>query len=232
MAAFASLRIAVDFGDRAARTTSRSRHAIATVAELSGRSAINYQGGILVHESQSLPILMPTVSATGTVTGPPRLPAALAIARGTGGLREERQVTYDLFSAALGLPGGDAQYAMLMAALETMIKPRPRSGESMEHVSSLMALTRKSSLPKREKDSLVGSLKWLYQDSINQAGRRLASTLEPREYMGERPAVFFSRCYDIRSGLLHGHDPLPSTSDIVSRVPHLREFIADLICSV
>ena len=121
MAAFASLRIGVDFGDRTARTTSWSRHAIAAVAEQSGRSAINYQGGILVYESQSPPIFMPRVSATGTVTGPPRLPAALAFARGTGGLSEERQVTYVLFSAALGLPSGDAQYAMLMAALEPMI---------------------------------------------------------------------------------------------------------------
>jgi hypothetical protein len=54
-------------------------------------------------------------------------------------------------------------------------------------------------------------------------------TLEPKEYMSETPEVFFNRCYDIRSGLLHGHDPLPSASDVTSRIPHLREFIADLI---
>jgi hypothetical protein len=56
MAAFASLRIGVDFGDRAVRSTRWSRHAIAAVSGQSGRSAINYQGGILVYESQSPPI--------------------------------------------------------------------------------------------------------------------------------------------------------------------------------
>jgi hypothetical protein len=232
MAAFTSLRIGVDFGDRGVRTTSSSRRAVAALTKLSGRPPTNYQGGILVYESRPPPIFMPTVSAKGTVASPRRLPAALAAARSTGGLSEERQVTYDLFSAALGLPSGDAQYAMLMAAVETMIKPQPRSRESIEHVSRLINFTRESSLPKREIDSLIGSLKWLDRDSISQAGRRLAATLEPKEYMGERPTVFFNRCYDIRSGLLHGHDPLPSASDVTSRIPYLREFIADLICSV
>jgi hypothetical protein len=150
MAAFTSLRIGVDFGDRAIRTTS-TRRAVAALTKLSVRPPTNYQSGILVYESRSPPIFMPTVSAKGTVASPRPLSAALAAARGTGGLSEERQVTYDLFSAALGFPSGDAQYAMLMAALETMIKPQPRSGDSIEHVSTLIKFTRKSGLPKREK---------------------------------------------------------------------------------
>jgi hypothetical protein len=149
-----------------------------------------------------------------------------------GGLSEERQVTYDIFSAALGLAPGDAQYAMLMAALETMIKPRPRSSESIKHVSRLIELTRESGLPEWEIGSLTGSLKWLYHESINQAGKIIATTLGPRTYMDERPAVFFRRCYEIRSRLLHGSDPLPSAHDVRSRIPSLIEFVADLICRV
>lgn len=150
MAAFASMRIGVDFGDRAARSTSWSRHAVAAVSKQSGKPAVNYQGGILVYESNSPPIFMPTVSAEGTVTGPPRLPAALADARSRGGLSEERQITYDLFSAALGIAAGDAQYAMLMAALETMIKPQSRSEESIKHVSRLIELTREAVCRKKK----------------------------------------------------------------------------------
>jgi hypothetical protein len=229
MAAFASMRIGVDFGDRSAKTNSWSRHAVAAVAEQSGRPVVNYQGGVLVYESKSPPIFMPTVSAEGTVTGPPRLPAALANARSTGGLSEERQVTYDLFSAALGLAPGDAQYAMLMAALETMIKPQPRPDESIEHVSRLIELTRESGLSEKEVASLTGSLRLLYEESISQAGKRIALALEPEMYMNERPAVFFRRCYEIRSRLLHGDDPLPSARDVNVRIPHLKEFVADLI---
>ena len=230
MAAFASMRIGVDFGDRAARSTSWSRHAVAAFSKQSGRPAVNYQGGILVYESKSPPIFMPTVSAEAMVTGPARLPAALANARSRGGLSEERQVTYDLFSAALGLSAGDAQYAMLMAALETMIKPQPRSDESIDHVSKLMALTRQSGLPKDEVESLTGSLKWLCQESIGQAGRKIAATLETKMYMSKKPEAFFRECYEIRSRLLHGNDPLPSAQDVRSRIPYLIEFVADLIC--
>jgi len=230
MAAFASMRIGVDFGARTARSATWSHHAVAAVSKQSGRPAVNYQGGILLYESNSQPIFMPTVSAEGTVTGPPRLPAALADARSRGGLSEERQVTYDLFSAALGLAAGDAQYAMLMAALETMIKPQSRSEESIEHVSRLIELTRKSGLPRKEIDSLTGSLKWLYRESISQAGKKIAGTLDPRIYMNEKPEAFFRGCYEIRSRLLHGNDPLPSTHDVRSRIPYLIEFVADLIC--
>lgn len=230
MATFAAMRIGVDFGDRAARSTSWSRNAIAAVSKQSGRPAFNYQGGILIYESNSPPIFMPTFSAEGTVAGPPRLPAALANARSRGGLSEERQVTYDLFSTALGLASGDAQYAMLMAALETMIKPQPRSQEAVKHVSKLMELTRQSGLPKKEIESLTGSIKWLYQESISQAGKKIAATLEPRRYMNERPEAFFRGCYEIRSRLLHGQAPLPSALAVRSRIPYLIEFVADLIC--
>jgi hypothetical protein len=86
MAAFASLRIGVDFGDRASRAGSRSRRAGTAVADPSGRSAIDYPGGISVYESKSPPFYMPAVPATGTVVAPKRLPAAIAAARSTGGL--------------------------------------------------------------------------------------------------------------------------------------------------
>lgn len=230
MAAFSSMGLGVDFGDRSVKRTSWSREAVAAVSEQTGRPAVNYHGGLLVFESKSQPIFMPSVSGTGTVTGPPRLPAALAKARSTGGLSEERQVTYDLFSAALGLASGDAQYAMFMAALETMIKPQSRPVESAEHVSQLIELTRESILSEEERSSLIGSLRWLCQESISQAGKKIARTLEPKIYMNERPEIFFSRCYEIRSRLLHGSNPLPSARDVAARIPHLREFVADLIC--
>jgi hypothetical protein len=166
--------------------------------------------------------------ATSSVTNPSRLPAALAKVPRTG-LSEERQVTYELFSAALGLGSGDACYAMLMAALETMIKPHPRPEESVTHVDKLIELTRKSGLPSNEINSITGSLRWFREESIGQSGKRIAEMLEPNTYMDEAPAIFFRNCYNVRSKLLHGNYPLPSTQELTARIPHLVQFVSDLI---
>lgn len=88
IAAFASMLIGVDFGDRSVRRTSWSRRATAVVSQATGRPAVNYQGGMLVYESKSPPIFMPTVTAPGTVTTPSRLPTALAKVGRTEGLND------------------------------------------------------------------------------------------------------------------------------------------------
>ena len=64
------------------------------------------------------------------------------------------------------------------------------------------------------------------------SGQEIGCNPRAQRIYGREAGSFFSRCYDIHSGLLHSHDPLSSTSDIMSRIPHLREFMADLICSV
>jgi hypothetical protein len=221
MAAFASMRIGVDFGDRSVGRRGLDK--------AGAKRAGHYEAGILVSESNSPPAFMPDITATGVVTSPARLPAALAKVNAAGGLSEERQVTYELFSAALGLGHGDACYAMLMAALETMMTPHPRPEESVTHVDKLIELTRKSGLSDNEVNSITGSLRWLRQESIGQAGKRIAEMLDPNIYMDEAPAIFFRNCYNLRSHLLHGNYPLPTAQEIATRIPHLVKFTSDLI---
>jgi hypothetical protein len=74
---------------------------------------------------------------------------------------------------------------MLMMAVETLIEPARRSDAVRAHVEQLIALTKEADLPNAEKDSVVGSLNWLFDESISQAGRRLAARLGSRNYMGE-----------------------------------------------
>jgi hypothetical protein len=229
MEAFAALRIGADFKDRTASQVSFSREAMAAVSQATSRPAVNYRSGILVYESDSRPSFMPNISGTVRVSNPSRFDATLAKMSSTVGLSEERQVTYDLFSAALGLGSRDARYAMLMAALETMLNPQSRSKESVTHVDNLIELTRKSGLPEEEIDSITATLKWLRRESIGQAGKRIAEMLKPNTYMNEAPAVFFRKCYDLRSNLMHGNYPLPTTQEISARIPHLEQFISDLI---
>lgn len=229
MEAFAALRIGTDFKDRTASQVSFSREAMAAVSQATGRPAVNYRSGVLVYKSDSPPSFMPNISGTARVSSPSRFTTTLAKMSSTVGLSEERQVTYDLFSAALGLGSLDARYAMLMAALETMLNPQSRPEECVTHVDKLIELTRRSGLPEKEIDSITGTLKWLRRESIGQAGKRIAQMLQPNTYMNEDPAVFFRKCYDLRSNLMHGNYPLPTTQEIRVRIPHLEQFISDLI---
>lgn len=66
-------------------------------------------------------------------------------------------------------------------------------------------------------------------ESIGQAGRRLARTLEPRTYQGFAPATFFIRCYEMRSKLVHGHIPRPDRGEVDLLAANLETFVGDLL---
>ena len=149
----------------------------------------------------------------------------------TGGLSETRQVSYDLYASSAGLPSADGRFALLMAALESMIEPVVRSEECQRHVDRLIELTESSGLPERDINSINGTLRWLRIESINRAGKELARTLDPREYMGMSAGKFFTEAYSLRSRLLHGNHPLPSWREINQWAGSLEVFVADLIAA-
>jgi hypothetical protein len=97
-----------------------------------------------------------------------------------------------------------------MMSLETLIQPELRSDDAIAHVNRLIEATQRSALPQSEVSSIVVSLKWLRTESIGQAGRRLVDVLQGRRYMDEAPARFFTRCYEVRSKLVHGAVPRPT----------------------
>jgi hypothetical protein len=119
---------------------------------------------------------------------------------------------------------------MLTMALETLIEQERRSDSTLAHIERLVAATRAADdLPQPELDSLVGSLRTLEQESVGQAGRRLARTLGDRKYMDESATTFFTRCYDLRSALVHGHYPRPDPGDVGGRAAALEGFVGDLL---
>jgi hypothetical protein len=99
------------------------------------------------------------------------------------------------------------------------------------HLGRLIADTRGADLGADEIASLVGSLSALAErESVGRVGRRLADTLGTTEYIeGESPRVFFMRCYELRSALVHGHYPRPDRGQVGSRVAPLESFVGDLL---
>ncbi|WP_438294182.1 hypothetical protein [Streptomyces sp. HUAS TT7] len=140
------------------------------------------------------------------------------------------RLAFDLYSASFFQPSADSRLLMLTMAIETLLDLQPRSDAAKAHVTALIEATEANvDLTRSERESLRGSLKWLRDESIGQAGRRLARTLEPRTYLDKSPAAFFTRCYEMRSALTHGYVPRPSHRDVGLLAASLELFVGDLL---
>ncbi|MBU4213492.1 MAG: hypothetical protein KJ792_02400 [Actinobacteria bacterium] len=139
------------------------------------------------------------------------------------------RLAFDLYSGSFFQPSADARLLMLTMAVETLLVLHPRSADAQAHVQKLIDATAVADLDQSERDSLRGSLKWLREESIGQAGKRLAQTLEPRRYAGMTPHAFFTKCYAMRSQLVHGHVPRPDWSDVGLLAAQLEVFVGHLL---
>jgi hypothetical protein len=118
---------------------------------------------------------------------------------------------------------------MLMMAIETMLNLQDRDEATSAHVRELISLTQGAALPDSQKQSLLGSLEWMLQESISQSGRRLATTLTSRTYMNQTPQKFFRTCYDLRSRLVHGATPRPDFDSVNTAAAQLELFVGHLL---
>jgi len=172
--ALARINVGADFGDRAPGGSFTPAGLRMLEEQLGGRVLEDIHG-LMVFEAEPRPRfayseLAPTVHRPGE-----RLVRALNVGSDIGiSLSDRERTAFDLYRASLFVHSlVDARFLMLMMALETLIEPHPRSRETIAHVDSLIQQTRAASLPKEEIASLTGSLEWLRDESIGQAGRRL-----------------------------------------------------------
>jgi len=227
MRAFCCLRISADFGDRAPQSSFTS-HGLSMLA--SGQRELNDVHGLMVFESDPPPIFRYSM-LTGTVSQSSpheRLVSAVHCANELG---DSQQVAYDLFAESFSQTSPDARFALLMMALEALIDQKHRSAAAQAHVDAMIEATQTSELPQNDISSIRGSLSSLKTESIGQAGRRLAKTLEDSEYNGMKPAMFFDYCYSLRGRLFHGGRPIPTRQEVDTLAGPLEVFVADLLCT-
>jgi hypothetical protein len=227
--AFARVNLGADFGERSPKGFF-TKHGLKWLEERSGgRRVVNDVHGLQVYEEPRPYFARMDVTPVKGVQDE-RLLNAIAVAVELHAVMPERdQLAYDLYSAGTTESSADARFALLMMAVETMLDLEPRSDQVRTHVDRLIAETSASGLPKNEIQSIVGSLRWLCDESISQAGRKLASQLGDREYMGEPPKKFFTNSYTLRSRLFHGEYPRPDRSEVDARAGSLELFVRDLL---
>jgi len=141
------------------------------------------------------------------------------------------RLSFELFNSSFFQNSEDSRFLVLVMAVEALLEPSPRSPSAAAHVETLITATQETqSLSSEEKSSILGSLKWLRNESINQAGRKLSiERLGERKYLDKEAPTFFSYCYSLRSSLVHGEHPLPSQDEIANTVAQLEVFVSDLL---
>jgi len=146
-------------------------------------------------------------------------------------LTKKERLSYDLFSASYFENSQDARLLTLMMSYEVLLEPMQHTPDVLQHVEELISLTTKSDkLSTEQKKSFLGNLQWLKQESIGQAGRRLASErLGDRIYDGMTAEKYFMHCYGIRSSLVHGTEPFPTRSVVSSAAATFEGFVADIL---
>lgn len=222
--------VSADFGSRALEGGGMTDEFRASLTRESGVNIMNDHSGITVY-NDDVPTGFSRFQAVG-VRGQQTQPLLDSISDAREQniiLSDTEQLAFDLLGNSRSSFGPDARFITLMTAVELLIPQEQRPPDSLDFVSICSQILRRSDLSYEAKQSLGGSLRHLKNESIGQAGKRLAQTLDPRTYQGESAETFFSICYAIRSKIVHGTVPRPSITDVSSAAAGMELFVSDLL---
>ena len=229
MRATALVGLGLDFGDRAATgmfTTEELRWAEAE----SGQRVLNDKHGIIIYECAPRPKFVSMSVSPMVGRGLERFLEAIAN-QPEFDLSQEQQLAYELYSASFFVTYADSRFLLLMMALESLIEPQPKSDVARDLITGFIDEAQHADLNEKEIKSLTGSLHRLLDESITQAGRRLAQNLGDELYMDFGAEKFFVKCYELRSKLAHGSSPRPDRGQVDILAAHLERFVGDLIAA-
>jgi hypothetical protein len=143
---------------------------------------------------------------------------------------DRERISVDLFNASFFEPAADTRLITLVMSIEALLELPPRAPEAIALVGSFVDMVKASSLADAEKVSLTSAANWLRKESISASGRRLArERLGTKQYANLPAEKFFSRCYDIRSRLVHGSDSRVAMKEASNVVGDLEVFVSDLL---
>ena len=232
MVALARVGVGADFGERAARG-GFTEDGLRWLEQQTGQRTLESVHGMMVFQSEPKPLFASLDAKLSRGVNPEVFQKTFVAAIQVGpSLGAQDLLAYSLFNTSFFLPTPDSRLLLLVMAVEALVTQASRSPDACSHVDGLIEQTRSASLSEDEKNSMIGALGWLRKESINQAGRRLASSrLHDRSYNERSAADFFSYCYELRSNLVHGNLPLPTFEEVGKAAATLERFVADLLTS-
>lgn len=233
MVALARVRVGADFGCRAATGMFTHDGLKWVEKEKGGQRVLNNIHGLMVFQSEPKPCFASINAQMTYGASPEKFMSAFtqAIALQPQ-ISDHDLLAYTLFNASFFQPTADSRFLLLVMSIEALIEPVLRSPSAQNHVASLIKQTESLSLPLpiEERSSILGSLRRLRSESINQAGKRLTTErLGARVYGDKAASNFFSDCYQMRSELVHGNHPVPTFEEVNRVTATLEIFVSDLL---
>ena len=230
MLSLAGLRVGVDIGERTPKGSLTEAGRV-HIERRQGSRVLNDEHGLMTFSSTPWPkfFSLDAAATRGVPIAKFQEMFASVVSNNVRMDRKER-ISISLFNSSFFSPNADGRLLSLVMAIEVLIDPQPKSQDAMELVQSFIDAAKSSTLVSAEKNSLAGSLRWLKDESIQQAGKNLVTArLGERIYMGKPAKKFFTDVYNLRSRLVHGTDPFPSFDDVASIVGDVEVFVSDLL---
>jgi len=226
---FAAFTIGAYFDGRARGSIRFSQALLDAVEEETGHPLRPDNSGLTVYRTDPAPGFI-GFQAEGRVDVPADLlDGALASPGAWADKSDEEHAAYAIFTAAGATQSSDAQFLMLVMAVEVLADVGPRSEAALAHVDQLVRVTKDADLTIDDKAPLLSALSNLRTESVGHACRRyLDEHLAERAYGGMSPGAFFGKCYGIRSGLTHG-GKRAEPGELVEWLNPLQQLVGDLL---
>ena len=198
-----------------------------------GRKILNDDRGIMIYATEQKPMVARAGEASAYISinkeqWTSTFQKAIKLYE-TFSARES--MAFDLFTMAHRVQqSADARFVLLFAAFETLLEPSERPIPIQRHVDKLIEATKNAEIPKDEKDSLVGTLKWMRKYSIRASGRQFVQKhLGDLQFGGISAEELFLKCYDLRNRLLRGQQPFADWKEVSSIVASLEQMVSKLL---
>ncbi len=143
------------------------------------------------------------------------------------------KLSMELLTASYFEPSPRSRFLTLILAAEAILTPDECSEKVKLIVAELITHTKHSDLGDKEKCSILGSLNWLYKDSISLSLRKMASSYLPDKKYGGLPSdKFIKKCYEARSKLVHTGRVDDSKYEIGGLAANLEVYMTELLSTL
>lgn len=145
-------------------------------------------------------------------------------------ISDKVRLSLELYAASHFEKSDRARFITLVLAIEALLEPKKRKNSAKEVVDGLIKYAKDSQLDDQVKNSFIGSLKWLYKESISYSLQEMAENyLIDRKYGDKSAKNFIKHCYDVRSKLVHNGRVDVEEANIGTLAAQLNLFLSDLL---
>jgi hypothetical protein len=148
-------------------------------------------------------------------------------------INEKTKLAMELLTSSYFETSPRSRFLTLILAAEALLEPEDRHEKIKSLVDELKKITRASDLSTEEISSIVGTINWLYKDSISKSLKKMAKVhLDGKQYDNLVASKFISKCYEARSKLVHTGSVEESRYSIGSLAASLEVYLMDMLTKI